>query len=275
MSIFNVIINAVFDGYFNLAGMLGGDFALWLFSAAAGVLFLYIFKLTSNQEGIRKTKDKIAAGFLEVRLFKDDLGQMMSAQGLIFRSAFRYMSHALKPMLFMMVPVLLMMIQLNVWYGYEPFQIEDTALVQVNFAGDANIADHTISLVAEEGLEVQTPTLRIASLNEANWRIKALADGQHKLTLNVDGKELVHTIYVGENKTFHKIEPVMVRGAWDELWNPGLAPITTEMPIVQFSIEYKEADVSLLGWEVHWVIAFMILSMIFGFALKGVLGVEI
>ena len=299
MSIFNSIISAIFDGFFGLFGMLGGDAALWIFSALAGVLFLYIFKLTSNQAGIRRTKDRIAAGFLEVRLFKDDMGQMMRAQGRIFGSAFRYMGHALKPMAFMIIPVLLMLIQLNLWYGYRPLEAntaevpmqelldragvsydvpidpDNTAVVKAKLQEDVDLAGHDISLVASDGIKIVTPAVRVPDFSEVTWRIMATGEGEQNLTLRVGDAELTHAVYVGESDKFRKIEPIMARGAWAELWNPGLPPLPGDAPVVEFSVEYPEAQANLLGFEMHWVIVFLILSLVFGFALKGFLGVEI
>lgn len=275
MSIFNSIISSIFDVYFGLAGMLGGDFALWLFSAAAGILFLFIFKATSNQEAIKRAKNRIAAAFLEVRLFKSDLGQMLRAQGSIFGATFRYMSHALVPMLWMIVPVVLMLIQLNLWYGYSPLAPEQSAMLTARLEGEERLTARNIKLEADAGLEIETPPLRIESLKEVNWRIKALEEGQHQLHLTVNGTTVNHIVYVGNQKQFLKIEPVRVRGAWDEVWNPGTAPLPGDSPVINFEIRYSEMQANLLGWQTHWVIVFLILSVVFGFALKGVFKVEI
>jgi uncharacterized membrane protein (DUF106 family) len=299
MSVFNSIITAIFDGYFALAGMLGGEFALWLFSAIAGIVFIFIFKLTSNQKAIRRTKDQIGAGFLEVRLFKEDLGQMMRAQGRIFGQAFKYMSHALKPLMFMIVPVLLMLIQLNMWYGYEPLAVDSSdvpmaeyfaekgleitvpltgnsqALVTVKLDRDFEAVAENISLEASEGLRIVSPAVRVPSRHEVTWRILAVEDGENVLTLRIGDKEITRTVFVGEAGKFHKIQPVLVRGAWAELWNPGKPPLPGDTPVAEFKVDYPEAQSNLFGWKTHWVIVFFILSLIFGFALKGVFGVEI
>lgn len=299
MSLFNSIISAIFDGFFGLFGLLGGDAALWIFSALAGVLFLYIFKLTSNQTGIRRTKDRIAAGFLEVRLFKDDMGQMMRAQGRIFGSAFRYMGHAFKPMAFMIIPVLLMLIQLNLWYGFRPLEVDtadvpmkelldrtgvphdapidpdSTAVVKAKLQEGTDIAGQNISLTASNGIRIVTPAVRVPSLSEVSWRILATGGGDQSVTLHVGDSEIKQAVYVGDESKFRKIEPVMARGAWAELWNPGLPPLPSEAPVVEFSVEYPEAEANLFGFEMHWVIVFLILSVVFGFALKGFLGVEV
>jgi uncharacterized membrane protein (DUF106 family) len=276
MSIFNAIINAVFDGFFSLAGALSGDAALWIISAIAGIALLLLFKITSNQKAIKRTKERISASFLEVRLFKDDMSQMMSAQGRIFGNTFRYMGHALVPMLFMIVPVLLMLIQMNQWYGYEPLKAGRSALVTARIEGSQPLVDMPLRLKAGEGVTVETPPVRIESLREVSWRVRADAPGAHALTLSwgKDGNEAVaQTVQVDGG--FVKIEPIRVRGAWEELWNPGAEPLPGGSPVSSFEITYPEAEANLLGFHMHWVIAFFILSLVFGFAFKGVFKVEI
>ena len=275
MSIFNSIFSAIFDGFFAAAGLLGGEAALWIFSAVAGILLLFIFKLTSNQAAIRRSKDRIAAGFLEVRLFKDDMRQMMSAQGSIFGSAFRYMGHALVPMLWMVVPVLLMLIQLNVWYGYRPLKEGEKALVTARLQTEESLFDlGELSLRTEsDGLKIDTPPLRIDSKKEINWRVKAVEGGNHTLVFKAGDTEVIHTVHVGGS--FLKIEPARVRGAWEELWHPGSEPLPADQPFYHVEITYPESETNLLGLRMHWVIVFFILTLVFGFALKGLFKVEI
>ena len=40
-------------------------------------------------------------------------------------------------------------------------------------------------------------------------------------------------------------------------------------------IGYPTSGLPFLGWTMHWLIAFFLLSIIFGFALKGLFKVEI
>ncbi|HUX08627.1 MAG TPA: hypothetical protein VMX35_15100 [Acidobacteriota bacterium] len=276
MSFFNAILNTIFDGYFGLAGMLGGDAALWIISALAGVVLLLIFKITSNQKAIKRTKERISASFLEVRLFKDDMSQMMSAQGRIFGSAFRYMGHAMAPMLWMIVPVLLLLIQMNLWYGYEPLDEGDSALVVARIEGSEPLVDMPLRLETDEGLTVDTPPLRIEALREVNWRVRAETPGSHTIRLVWgDGKDEAVTQTVQVDGAFIKIEPIRARGAWEELWNPGAVPLPSPGPVSFLEVTYSEAEVNLFGFRMHWVIAFFILSLVFGFAFKGVFGVEI
>ena len=44
-------------------------------------------------------------------------------------------------------------------------------------------------------------------------------------------------------------------------------------PIEKIELAYPDADVNLLGWQTHWLIAFVLLTIVFAFALRGPLGV--
>jgi uncharacterized membrane protein (DUF106 family) len=299
MSFVNSLFNAIFDGFFAVTSFIGGEWALWIFSALAGIVFLFIFKWTSDQKAIKRVKDRIAAGFLAVRLFKDDFKQVWRANGSIFLNAFSYMGNALRPVAFMIIPVLFMLVQLNVWYGNQPLKpdleyrvltplMEETGMnmtgqlvgntstmVTAKLSKNADVTTAEISLSTPDGLQVVTPAVRIAETNEVSWRLQALAVGEHEITLNVDGQQLTHTVFVGEEGKFRKIPAVTTRGAWNEFWNPTNAPISSEVPVEEFKVVYEEASFNLLGFKTHWVIAFFILSLVFGFALKGFFGVEI
>src|SRR4030043_1188364 len=92
-------------------------------SLLTGLLMLLIYRLTSNQSGICRVKDKIKAHLLELRLFKDNMGVTMKAQGQILQANFRYLGLNLKPLLVMIVPLILILAQLNLWFGSEPLAV--------------------------------------------------------------------------------------------------------------------------------------------------------
>ena len=55
---------------------------------------------------------------------------------------------------------------------------------------------------------------------------------------------------------------------------PGEPPISSGA-IESVVIGYPPLDLSLFGWSVNWLVLFFILSLVSGFAFRGVLGVEI
>ena len=50
-------------------------------------------------------------------------------------------------------------------------------------------------------------------------------------------------------------------------------PVPADGPIETIELAYPEAEVSLFGWNTHWLIAFLLLTIVFAFALRGPLGV--
>lgn len=300
MSIINSVFNAIFDGFFAITGFLGGEAALWIFSAIAGVVFLLIFKYTSDQKAIKRTKDRISAGFLAVRLYKDDFKQVWKANGSIFMNAFRYMGNALRPLLFIIVPGLLMLIQLNCWYGYQPLEadldyrvltplMDETGMTRTNpilaetstvltakVAENIDLRTAEISIDTGEGLKQVTPVVRVPEKREISWRLQALKNGEYPVTVTVDGDSVSHTVFIGNDSRFRKMSAVTTGDQWNQLWHPANPPVAGDSAVQEVSVHYAEAKFKLLGWlEMHWVIAFFLLSLIFGFALKGVFGVEI
>jgi len=149
-------INSVLNGFFDLLiTPFRGVHPLWylfFFSLLAGILMLLIFRYTSNQKKIKETKDKIKAYLIEVRIFNEDLGILLSAQkNLLFYNA-KYLMHALKPILFMIVPVSIILIQLQGWFGYKPLGIGESTLLKVKFTDEGKKVLSDFAIVAIKGL---------------------------------------------------------------------------------------------------------------------------
>ncbi len=41
------------------------------------------------------------------------------------------------------------------------------------------------------------------------------------------------------------------------------------------SVGYPQPEITFLGWKIHWLVWFFIISIAVGYLLKGVLGVEV
>jgi hypothetical protein len=46
-------------------------------------------------------------------------------------------------------------------------------------------------------------------------------------------------------------------------------------PVHSIGVGYRERSISMLGFEMHWIVAFFILTMVFAFAFRKALGVVI
>jgi uncharacterized membrane protein (DUF106 family) len=75
MWIFNSFVNTVFELILTPFRNMSPWYGMTVVSFLTGFLMLFIFRFTSNQEGIRRTKNRIKAHLLELRLFKDSMSQ--------------------------------------------------------------------------------------------------------------------------------------------------------------------------------------------------------
>ncbi len=274
MGVLNSILGAIFDGFFAPFRAFGPWPGMIVISLVTGIVMLLIFKKTSNQDAIRRAKNQIKARLLEIRLFKNDTGASFRSQGAILGANFRYMGHALRPMLVMFIPVLLILAQLNLRYGAASLRPGEQALVKMTLSEKAGAEGTTASLQSSDGLVVETPPLRIEEEGEVDWRIRAEAPGLHRLTFNVGGTAVEKSVSVGQNAPA-KVAALRARKFMDLFLYPGEKPLPKNSPVVKIEIGFPAQRLPLLGGTVHWLVAFFVLSMVFGFGLKGVFKVEI
>lgn len=286
--------NTVFSKFFDLVLYPFHKMSVWigmlLISLLTGLLMLVIFRYASNQEGIKNTKDKIKAHLLEIRLFSDNLGVTMKAQGNILRANLKYMGYAFKPLLIMIIPLILILIQMNFWFGYNSLSPIEPFLVKIKLEKGYNPMEVDIQLETPPALTIETLPLRIVEDNEINWRMSAKETGTHELQIHVAGHTLSKKVTVDKaaaDKPLSKLSPKKLKGnAVEILLHPAEAPIDKSIPIKSVEITYPERLMSVLGLTIpsfslfgslvpSWLIVFFILSIIFGFAFKGIMGVEI
>ncbi len=275
MWIINTIIEKIFDVLFLPFKNMSPWFAMIIISLLTGLLMLFIYKFTSNQEGIKNIKNKIKAHLLELRLFKDSLSISLKAQGNILRANFKYIGYSLKPLLVMIIPVLLILIQLDFWFGYDSFDPKQKTILRVELMENVPIMDAVIDIKPGSGIVLETPPLRIIESNEINWRIRAEEIGVHGITILVDGQEFTKNISIGQNK-LSRISPLRTsKNFIREVFNPNESPLPKNSPIKYIEITYPSNKMNLFGLKIHWLIAYFALSLIIGFSLKGFFKVEI
>jgi len=275
MGLLNAILGKVFDVLLLPFRSLNPWAGMAFISLLTGLLMLFIYRLTSNQSGIRRVKDKIKAHLLELRLFKDNMGVTMRAQGQILRANFRYLGLNMKPLLVMIIPLLLILAQLNLWFGSDPLAVGRPAILKVRLNPDVNVLATEFALESPPEVTVETPPLRIEESREVDWRLKPAAAGTFDLTIRAGDKSYLKTIVV-DGSGLKKVSPLKVkRSLLDEVLYPGEKALPGESLIKAIEIVYPAKKLSLLGLRLHWLIAYLALSIVFGFALKKPFRVEI
>ena len=146
-------------------------------SAVTGVVMLLIFGKTSNQKKIAETKDKLKAYIMEMWIFRNDTRVMFAAIGSVLGSNLQYLRHSLRPLVFLIIPVLVIMVQLGIRYADEPLMPGDRTVVSVKLREGVVPTATPLEFRAPKGVRVVSPALRIDSKSEIDWEISGGASG--------------------------------------------------------------------------------------------------
>lgn len=251
---------------------------LSVISLMVAVGMLLAFRRTSDQEALDRVKRRIQAGIYEIRLYKDDLRTIFASQYAILKHTGTYARLSIVPMLWIMLPIVVVVIQLQFQYGYESVEPGDSALVIVQMTDEeaervteTRAAD--VALETPEGVHVETQAAWSPALGEVAWRVGAEDPGEHELIVHVDDRRFTKSLRVSGTTVLRS--PVRPAGLLGQIAYPVEPPLPDGSGLASIRVDYADADVSLLGWKMHWIIAFFILTMIFAFALAKPLGIKI
>ena len=275
MSILNSALRSVFDllllPFRNLPWWVG----LTLVSLVASVAMLWVFKKTSDQGALERVKRQIHACLFEIRLFNDDLRAILRSQLGILRHNLTYFRLSMVPMLWMIVPFVLVVAQLQFHYGYQALTPVNQALVKVELneaAGDFEQRKPPLTLESSEGFRVETAGVWVPSKREMTWRVSALAVGEHNLNIKFADQTYPKSALVGGGIV--RRSPLQVQKNFlRELIYPAEKPLPRSGPIRTISLQYPP-DPEIMGLP-GWMMIFLILSIVFAFALRKRLGVTV
>jgi hypothetical protein len=112
------------------------------------------------------------------------------------------------------------------------------------------------------------------AIDQVDWRVRAVEPGRHQLRFEVNGEQFVKEVVVGDYGS--RISTARVNGGvWSQFTYPGESPLPDELPVASVEVSYPSATLALFGWELPWIYPWLILSMAFGYAIKGPLRVQV
>lgn len=235
-------------------------------SIATGIALLWVFRKTSNQAAIRRTKKKLQAHLLELRLYADDPSVVWRAQKRLLAENLRYMLLMLRPALVATVPMVLLLIVLDGFYGRQPLRLGEEAVVTVQMSTPLNPASPPPELRAPAEIAVETPAVRVLSEGQFSWRIRPLEEVSGDLCILSAGAAVTKKVDAGGGPRY--LSSRRVRSLVSLVAHPGELPLDAGA-IEWIELEYPPAGVRLLGMETHWLVWFLVFSMATAFLLKG------
>jgi uncharacterized membrane protein (DUF106 family) len=266
VDIFNTLMRGSIGGYGRLFGDLHPLVSLTLLSIAVGIGMLWVFARTSDQPAIERTKKRMQAYLLELRLYGDDLWLVLGSQKNLLLGNLRYMALMLKPALYLTVPFILLMIHMDGFYGWAPLPVGEAAVVTVQAASALDANTPAPRLEAPPGIVVETPAVRALPAGQFSWRIRPQQPTDGLLQFDWNGARFEKSITAGSG--WHYLSIRRVRSAWDALWNPGENRLDAAN-VEWVEASYPPATIDFLGFELLWVYWFLLISIVSAYLLKG------
>jgi hypothetical protein len=269
----NSLANALGRWGLRYIGVLPGWLSATLVAAVTGVLLLLVFKYTSNQRAIKRVRADTMASLLALKLFKDSAVVALRAQGRILRGAWWLLVFALIPMLVMVVPVLLILGQLALWYQARPLHVGEEAVITLKLNGAVGAPWPKVRLEPTEAFQILIGPVRIQSQREMCWNIKARENGAHRLTFQVAGQTIEKELAIGDG--FMRVSTKRPGWSWsDELLHPAEAPFRPDSPVQSIDIAYSKRASWTSGSD-KWVIYWFAVSMVSALAFRRFLNVNV
>jgi hypothetical protein len=254
-------------------GWLPGWLSVTVIAVVTGIGMLVIFKYTSNQAAIKKTRNGIKGNLLALSLFKEDIVVGLRCQCAILWCAAKLIALSLVPMLVMFVPMSLLLGQLGLWYQARPLKIGEDAVVTVQLAKTFEKSLPGVDLQSNPAIATSVGPIRVPSKHMVCWSLHATEPGTHRLVFDVNGVSVEKELAVGEGY----VSTSLKRPKWDVvevLLHPKEMPFGRSSPIQSIEIEFPER-LSMTSGTNSWLIYWFAASMIAALAIRPLLKVNL
>jgi hypothetical protein len=268
-------IASLFSRLFDIVVSLGGGSPAWamvIVSVVTAVWVLLLFKAVTPQERLQRTRDRLFGHIYEMGMYQDRLGVVGRIQRDLAKANFGYLALTLPALLALTVPMVITLAQLDSRYAHRPLAPGETTVLSVAAADAAGL--DALALEAPAGVEVEAGPVRDRAARSVAWRLKATEPGSHELVITRDGAAIAtRTLEAGDRliRVGEKAEP----GPLSPWLAPGAGTVPRDVGLAAVTLRYPSRSVRYLGVELDWLVAFMLLSLAAGLAVKDLLRVSI
>ncbi|MFZ3264721.1 MAG: hypothetical protein WA172_12035 [Terriglobales bacterium] len=253
-----------------------------MLSVVVGLLMIVLFGYTSDQKAIGIAKDQLKAHLLAVRLYRDQLQVVMGSYGKILRGTARYLKLAFKPLLYVIIPITLLIVQLDRVLGLTAIHANTPFLLTARLNNPQALDRISIDLPPE--ITASAPPVHVAADNEVVWRLVASQDGAYQVKITAGDPSATPDVTPSVTKTVRvssqlaRVSPERWRDHfWERVFFSGESALPANGAVESIAVDYPERTIPLgiAGYEMNWIWLFFILSMIAGFIFKELLGIQI
>jgi hypothetical protein len=265
----NIALVAVFDAALAPLLRLPPILGLLVISVTTALMVVVVMRQVSDQPRLRATRRRLQAALFEIRLHADDpVAVLRSFRDVLIQNAI-YLRLNLVSLLWLIVPLSLMVAQLQAFYGYSGLRRGEPALVTLESRSGA-----AVTLEAPPGIQIDTDGVRLSGSSTTVWRIVPVEAGAFIMTMSSGESSVTKTVVVGDRPA--RRSPLRTQhGLERQLLYPSESPIPPESGITGIAVDYPEGRVELFGFQLHWLIVFGLFSLLTAWPLSRWLGVTI
>ena len=255
---------------------------LVLLSLVSTVLLLAVFKRLSNQEKIKRHKNKIFGNFLEIAIYRDQFRRSLSCQANILKHNLLYLGAIGTPLLVLMVPMLLVCLQLDYRLGHQILRPGDSFIIEAQMEGGAAVGTSDlmdgISIQTSETISLDSPALRIPSSGQVFWQARVSAAGvPNFISISLPGaSDSVVRKEVAVNRLVSRFSPEKRKmQTLGDILSSGEDPLPASSPIRAVRVAYPPAEYPFFQWQFSPIVYYFVLTIIFGLLIKPFMKVNI
>ena len=246
-------------------------------SVVTGLALLWLAGRVTNQNAVAAAKRGIHAALFEVRLFNDDLGAVLRAVGRVLWQNLQYLRHSFVVFVWAALPLLFVAGQLQAFYGYEGLTVGQSTLLTLQLRetrAEAVPAADAFSLEAPDGIRVESRGDRTARCRRGELAHRA--DCPRRLYAHhTRGRDGARETGARLRRSRAAVAGPRRRRARRSVHLPSEPPVPDDSAVAAITLAYSEPGLDVLGWRVHWMVLYVIISMITAFAFAKRLGVTL
>ncbi len=262
------VINTAMDLLMTALRELPAEIALAIYAVLTGIVILLLFKISSNPARIAAARNKALARVLELWIYREDAVGGLFSVARAMGGSLGYLGTMLKPAAVSIIPMLVMLVQANAWFGFRPLQQGESALVSVQ-TEKAETLD-TLVLASGDKLKVEA-MVAVPESNEKIWRVR-VAEERGKGRLRLTDGQSVSEKSVVTGSGLSRVSLLRTASRWERILYPD-EPLLSQ-GLQQIKISYRPARYNFAGLELSWLAYLLIISLATGLALKKPMGVE-
>lgn len=217
----------------------------------------FIQKYKGNQPKIRRLKQDIKKLRKKLKKHKNDTDKMMEVQGEMTTKNLEVMKESFRPMVYYIIPTLLIFLWMGSSLAYEPLQPNQpfNVTLQLEENYEENLNDVTLTFSPE--LQIVSSTI-IEEDNRLTWTLQGGED-DYNLLFEGPGFSESKSIFVTEQRRY--TTPV----------EEGQSPI--QNVIIGNKDVTPLGDISIFGWTPGWLGTYILFNVLFGFSTRKLLRV--